>query len=112
VSSTCSCRSWLDRPNIGYWLEIPCGQNKRNQGYATSITTGLIFLAALATGALIVNWIELGRAMSRLSVSTYVEFHQATNHTFDPYKPIVIVGALGNLCKSGLPIVYDVHWGS
>jgi uncharacterized membrane protein len=23
--------------------------------------------------------------MSRLSVSTYVEFHQATNHTFDPY---------------------------
>ena len=41
-----------------------------------------------------VNWIGLGRAMSRLSVSTYVEFHQATNHTFDPYMPIVIVGAL------------------
>src|SRR3974377_80589 len=43
---------------------------------------------------MIVNWIGLGRAMSRLSVSTYVEFHQATNHTFDPYMPIVVVGAL------------------
>ena len=32
--------------------------------------------------------------MSRLSASTYVEFHQATNHTFDPYMPIVVVGAL------------------
>ena len=41
-----------------------------------------------------INWIGLGRAMSRLSVSTYVEFHQATNHTFDPYMPIVVVGAL------------------
>lgn len=41
-----------------------------------------------------VNWIGLGRAMSRLSVSTYVEFHQATNHTFNPYMPIVVVGAL------------------
>jgi hypothetical protein len=26
--------------------------------------------------------------------STYVEFHQATNHTFNPYMPIVVVGAL------------------
>lgn len=41
-----------------------------------------------------VNWIGLGRAMSRLSASTYVEFHQATNHTFDPYMPIVVLGAL------------------
>jgi uncharacterized membrane protein len=32
--------------------------------------------------------------MSRLSPSTYVEFHQATNHTFDPYMPIVVMGAL------------------
>ena len=32
--------------------------------------------------------------MSRLSASTYVEFHQATNHTFNPYMPIVVVGAL------------------
>jgi hypothetical protein len=31
---------------------------------------------------LIVNWIGLGRAMSRLSVSSYVEFHQHTNRTF------------------------------
>src|ERR1700739_1263004 len=54
----------------------------------------VLFFAALATGGLMVNWIGLGRAMSRLSVSTYVEFHQATNHTFDPYMPIVVVGAL------------------
>jgi uncharacterized membrane protein len=54
----------------------------------------VVFFAALATGGLMVNWIGLGRAMSRLSASTYVEFHQATNHTFDPYMPIVFVGAL------------------
>jgi hypothetical protein len=22
-------RSWLHRPNIGYWLEIPSGENRR-----------------------------------------------------------------------------------
>jgi hypothetical protein len=55
---------------------------------------GVVFYAALATGGLMVNWIGLGRAMSRLSVSTYIEFHQATNRKFDPYMPIVVVGAL------------------
>jgi uncharacterized membrane protein len=55
----------------------------------------VVFFAALATGALIINWIGLARAMSRLSsASAYVEFHQATNETFDPYMPIVIIGAL------------------
>jgi uncharacterized membrane protein len=54
----------------------------------------VLLFAALATGGLMVNWIGLGRAMSRLSASTYVEFHQATNQTFDPYMPIVVVGAL------------------
>jgi uncharacterized membrane protein len=54
----------------------------------------VVVFAALATGGLMVNWIGLARAMSRLSASTYVEFHQATNHTFDPYMPIVVVGAL------------------
>ncbi len=54
----------------------------------------VVFFAALATGGLLVNWIGLGRTMSRLSVSTYVETHQATNRTFDPYMPIVVVGAL------------------
>ena len=53
-----------------------------------------VFLAGLATGGLMVNWIGLGRAMARLSASTYVEFHQATNHTFDPYMPVVVVGAM------------------
>ena len=54
----------------------------------------VVVFAALATGGLMVNWIGLGRAMSRLSVSTYVEFHQATNHTFNPYMPIVVVGTV------------------
>ena len=54
----------------------------------------VVVFAALATGGLMVNWIGLGRAMSRLSASSYVEFHQATNHTFNPYMPIVVVGAI------------------
>jgi uncharacterized membrane protein len=54
----------------------------------------VVFFGALTTGGLLVNWIGLGRAMSRLSASTYVEVHQATNHTFDPSMPIVVVGAL------------------
>jgi uncharacterized membrane protein len=54
----------------------------------------VVVFAALATSGLMVNWIGLGRAISRLSFSTYVEFHQATNRTFDPYMPIVVVGAL------------------
>jgi uncharacterized membrane protein len=54
----------------------------------------VLLFAALATGALNVNWIGLGRAMSRLSASSYVEFHQATNRTFDPDMPIVVSGAL------------------
>lgn len=53
----------------------------------------VLFLAALATGALMVNWIGLARAMARLSSPAYVEFHQATNDTFDPYMPVVVVGA-------------------
>jgi hypothetical protein len=59
-----------------------------------ALQLAVVVFAALATGALMVNWIGLGRAMSRLSVSTYVEFHQATNRTFNPYMPIVVVGAL------------------
>jgi hypothetical protein len=54
----------------------------------------VLMFAALATGGLIVNWMGLGRAMSRLSASAYVEFHQHTNRTFDPYMPIVVIGAL------------------
>jgi uncharacterized membrane protein len=58
------------------------------------IQLAVVIFAALATGGLMVNWVGLGRAMSRLSVSTYVEFHQATNHTFNPYMPIVVVGSI------------------
>jgi hypothetical protein len=57
--------------------------NKRGQlNCGTSFVLIVLFFAALATGGLIVNWIGLGRAMSRLSVSSYIEFHQHTNHTF------------------------------
>ena len=54
----------------------------------------VLLLAALATGGLMVNWIGLARAMERLSSAAYIEFHQATNRTFDPYMPIVVLGAL------------------
>jgi hypothetical protein len=67
----------------------------------------VLLCAALATGALIVNWIGLGRAMSRLPVSSYIEFHQHTNHTFDPYMPIVIIGALAG--GVALAVMYGVH---
>ena len=67
----------------------------------------VLLFAALATGGLIVNWIGLGRAMSRLSVSAYVEFHQYTNRTFDPYMPIVIIGALAG--GIALAVMYGVH---
>jgi hypothetical protein len=82
------------------------------------LRTAVVFLAALATGGLMVNWIGLGRAMSRLSESTYVEFHQATNHTFNPYMPIVVVGAiLGGIVLAivspGIHSLYRRigHWG-
>jgi hypothetical protein len=66
----------------------------------------VLLVAALATGGLVVNWIGLGRAMSRLSVSAYVEFHQHTNRTFDPYMPIVVIGALAG--GVGLAVRYGV----
>ena len=67
----------------------------------------VLLFAALATGGLIVNWIGLGRAMSRLSVSAYIEFHQHTNRTFDPYMPMVVVGALAG--GVALAVMYGVH---
>jgi hypothetical protein len=64
----------------------------------------ILFLAALATGALMVNWIGLTRAMARLSSPAYVEFHQATNATFVPYMPVIVVGAaLGGIVLAALP---------
>jgi uncharacterized membrane protein len=67
----------------------------------------VLLFAALATGGLLVNWIGLGRAMSRLSVSAYVEFHQYTNHTFVPYMPIVVIGALAG--GVALAAIYGAH---
>ena len=55
----------------------------------------VLLLASLATGALMVLWVGLARAMARISsASAYTEFHQATNHTFEPYMPIVLTGAM------------------
>ena len=45
--------------------------------------------------------------MSRLSVSAYIEFHQHTNNTFDPYMPIVVVGAVAG--GVALAVMYGVH---
>ena len=72
-----------------------------------SFVSIVLIFAALATGGLIVNWIGLGRAMSRLSVAAYVEFHQHTNRTFDPYMPMVVVGALAG--GVALAVMYGVH---
>ena len=72
-----------------------------------SFVLTVLFFAALATGGLIVNWIGSGRAMSRLSVSSYIEFHQQTNRTFDPYMPIVVIGALAG--GVALAVIYGVH---
>ena len=73
----------------------------------TSLVLIVLLFAALATGGLMVNWIGLGRAMLRTSVSAYVEFHQHTNHTFDPYMPIVVVGALAG--GIALAVRYGIH---
>jgi uncharacterized membrane protein len=54
----------------------------------------VLLIAALATGGLMVNWVGLARAMAQLSPSTYVELHQTTNRTFQPYMPAVVVGAI------------------
>ncbi|MGA8306330.1 MAG: DUF1772 domain-containing protein [Candidatus Acidiferrales bacterium] len=67
----------------------------------------VLLFAALATGGLIINWIGLGHAMARLPVSADVEFHQDTNHTFDPYMPIVMIGALAG--GVALAVLYGVH---
>jgi uncharacterized membrane protein len=67
----------------------------------------VLMFAALATGGLIVNWVGLARAMSRLSISTYIEFHQHTNRTFDPYMPIVVVSSLAGGIV--LAVVYGAH---
>jgi hypothetical protein len=55
----------LHRPNIKYWLEIPSGENGGYQDMEQGLQLVVVFLAALATGGLVVNWTGLGRAMSR-----------------------------------------------
>jgi hypothetical protein len=50
----------------------------------------VLLFAALATGGLIVNWIGLGRAMSRLSVSPYM--HQLSNRVLVYSEPSARMG--------------------
>ena len=71
------------------------------------IEVTVLFVAALATGGLLVNWIGLGRAMARLSASAYIEFHQHTNQTFNPYMPIVVIGSLAG--GVGLAVMYGMR---
>jgi uncharacterized membrane protein len=72
-----------------------------------SFVLAVLLFAALATGGLLVNWIGLGRAMSRLPASAYVEFHQHTNRTFDPYMPIVVIGAFAG--GVALAVIYGIY---
>src|SRR4029077_21222086 len=67
----------------------------------------VLLFAALATGGLMVNWIGLGRAMSRLSLSAFVEFHQHPNRAFEPSMPIVVIGALAE--GIALAVRYGIH---
>ena len=73
----------------------------------------VLFLAALATGGLMVNWIGLARAMKRISSSSaYTEFHQASNETFEPYMPIVVLGSvLGGVVLATLSGIYSLSGG-
>lgn len=62
------------------------------------------FFSALTTGALVVNWLGLARAMLLLTdAGAYTAFHQATNRTFDPYMPLIVMGAIiGNAASFGV----------
>jgi len=70
----------------------------------------VLLIAALATGGLMVNWVGLARAMAPLSSSTYIEFHQSTNRTFDPYMPIVVIGAVAG--GIALAVASGIHTAS
>ena len=77
------------------------------------LPTVVLFLAALATGGLMVNWIGLSRAMNRMSSSSaYTEFHQATNETFETYMPIVMLGSVfGGVALAALSGIHSVSGG-
>ena len=56
------------------------------------------------------NWAGLARAMAQLSPSTYVELHQSTNRTYQPYMPVVVLGAI--LGGVALAVASGVHTAS
>jgi len=70
----------------------------------------VLLKAALATGGLMVNWVGLARAMAQLPPSTYVEFHQTTNRTFQPYMPVVVLGAI--IGGVALAVASGIHTAS
>jgi hypothetical protein len=99
---TAQTKHWIKPKHAPNKMEV----TERWKNHCTFVLIVLLF-AALATGGLIVNWIGLGRAMSWLSVSSYIEFHQLANRTFDPYMLIVVVGAL--VGGVALAVMYGVH---
>ena len=49
--------------------------------------------------------------MAQLSPSTYVELHQSTNRTFDPYMPVVVVGAIvGGVVLAVASGIHTTFW--
>jgi hypothetical protein len=85
----------MREPAKGGWEKAAVGAGVTAMFTAITVRFIVLLFAALATGALVANWIGLARAMGRLSSpSAYAEFHQASTETFDPYIPIVVWGAL------------------
>ena len=74
--------------NRSIWLatgpaEVTFRANMTNQDMERALQLAVIVFAALATGGLMINWIGLGRAMSRLS---------ASNAHMDPKPDISLAG--------------------
>jgi hypothetical protein len=58
----------------------PSVQLEEDMDITISVRLFALLLAALMTGALMVNWIGLARAIAQMvSAAAYTEFHQATN---------------------------------
>jgi Domain of unknown function (DUF1772) len=74
--------------------------------YGTFICSDRALVRRTCNRRIIVNWIGLGRDVPAFS-SAYVEFHQHTNRTFDPYMPIVVIGALAG--GVAFAVIYGLH---
>src|SRR5215831_14229217 len=107
ANSMLFCRIWQPKPNIG----SARGSSARvSEELMHTLELIVLLIAALATGGLMVNWVGLARAMAPLSPSTYIEFHQSTNRTFDPYMPVVVIGATAG--GIALAVASGIHTAS